>query len=79
LAKAITADMVYKLVRFYSAALGFKIGANILCATAATNALDHQADIEGAGMAWHASIATTWIYDHRKTRPEDNPTFKVNY
>lgn len=26
----------------------------------------------------HADIATTRIYDHRKT-PEDNPTFKVNY
>lgn len=39
--KAITADMVYKLVRFYSAALGFRIGARALRATAATNALDH--------------------------------------
>jgi hypothetical protein len=27
----------------------------------------------------HANIATTRIYDHRKTRPEDSPTFKVNY
>jgi hypothetical protein len=27
----------------------------------------------------HASIATTQIYDHRKIRPEDTPTFKVNY
>jgi hypothetical protein len=26
-----------------------------------------------------ANIATTRIYDHRKTRPEDSPTFKVNY
>jgi len=26
----------------------------------------------------HANIATTRIYDHRKTRPEDSPTFKVN-
>ena len=43
--KAITADMVFKLVRFYSAALGFKIGAHALRATAATNALDHQVDI----------------------------------
>jgi site-specific recombinase XerD len=39
---AITADMIYKLVRKYSAALGFKIGAHALRATAATNALDHQ-------------------------------------
>jgi hypothetical protein len=29
--------------------------------------------------AGHANIATTRIYDHRKTRPEDSPTFKVNY
>jgi hypothetical protein len=27
----------------------------------------------------HANIATTPIDDHRKTRPEDSPTFKVNY
>jgi hypothetical protein len=27
----------------------------------------------------HTNIATTRIYDHRKTRPEDSPTFKVAY
>ena len=27
----------------------------------------------------HANIATTRIYDHRKMRPEDRPTFKVAY
>jgi hypothetical protein len=32
-------------VRKYSAALGFEIGAHALRATAATNALDHEADI----------------------------------
>jgi hypothetical protein len=37
--------MVYRLVRGYSAKLGFEIGAHALRATAATNALDHQADI----------------------------------
>ena len=42
---AITADGVYKLVRPYSAHLGFEIGAHALRATAATNALDHNADI----------------------------------
>jgi integrase/recombinase XerD len=41
----ITASCVYKLVRGYSAALGFEIGAYALRATVATNALDHQADI----------------------------------
>jgi len=44
-AHAITADGVYRLVRRYSGPLGFLIGAHALRATAATNALDHQADI----------------------------------
>jgi len=79
-AKAITPDGIYKLVRAYSSELGFTIGAHSLRATAATNALDHQADIAKV-QEWlgHANIATTRIYDHRKTRPEDSPTFKVNY
>ena len=78
--KAITPDGVYKIVRGYSGALGFEIGAHSLRATAATNALDHQADIAKV-QEWlgHANIATTRIYDHRKTRPEDSPTFKVAY
>jgi len=80
LAQAITPDGVYKLVRAYSTALGFQIGAHTLRATAATNALDHQADIAKV-QEWlgHANIATTRIYDHRRTRPEDSPTFKVAY
>ncbi len=78
--RAITADGIYKLVRAYSAQLGFQIGAHALRATAATNALDHQADIAKV-QEWlgHANIATTRIYDHRRTRPEDSPTFKVAY
>ena len=77
---AITADGVYKLVRAYSAQLGFEIGAHALRATAATNALDHEADIAKV-QEWlgHANITTTRIYDHRRTRPEDSPTFKVAY
>jgi integrase/recombinase XerD len=27
----------------------------------------------------HANIATTRLYDRRKTRPEDSPTFKARY
>ena len=78
--EAITPDGIYKLVRAYSAALGFEIGAHALRATAATNALDHEADIAKV-QEWlgHANIATTRIYDHRRTRPEDSPTFKVAY
>jgi integrase/recombinase XerD len=41
LERAITADGVYRLVRAYSAQLGFEIGAHALRATAAANALDH--------------------------------------
>ena len=45
----------------------------MLRATAATNALDHQADIAKV-QEWlgHAKIATTRIYDHRRTRPKDS-------
>ena len=80
LEKAITAGGVYKLVRAYSALLGFEIGAHALRATAATNTLDHQADIAKV-QEWlgHANIATTRIYNHRRTRSEDSPTFKVAY
>jgi integrase/recombinase XerD len=79
-AQAITPDGVYRMVREYSRELGLEIGAHSLRATAATNALDHQADIAKV-QEWlgHASISTTRIYDHRKTRPEDSPTFKVVY
>ncbi|MBV8399500.1 MAG: tyrosine-type recombinase/integrase [Acetobacteraceae bacterium] len=77
---AITPDGVYRLVRGYAAELGAAIGAHALRATAATNALDHEADIAKV-QEWlgHANIATTRIYDHRRSRPEDSPTFKVAY
>jgi site-specific recombinase XerD len=45
LERAITGGGIYRLVRAYSALLGFEIGAHTLRATAATNALDHHADI----------------------------------
>jgi integrase/recombinase XerD len=67
-------------VRGYLSALGFGIVAHALRATAATDALDHQADIAKV-QEWlgHANIARTRIYDQRETRPEDSPTFKVAY
>lgn len=51
-----------------------------LRATAATNALENEADIAKV-QEWlgHANISTTRIYDRRKSRPEDSPTFKVEY
>jgi site-specific recombinase XerD len=80
---AVTADGIYKMVKHYAERVGVNIegfGAHSLRATAATNALDHEADIAKV-QEWlgHANIATTRLYDRRKTRPEDSPTFKVRY
>lgn len=51
-----------------------------LRATAATNALDHDADLAKV-QEWlgHSSIATTRLYDKRNSRIEDSPTFRVTY
>lgn len=77
---AVTPDGAYKVMRGYSGQLGFETGAHALRATAATNALDHDADIAKV-QEWlgHANISTTRIYDHRQTRPEDSSAFKVAY
>ncbi|MGS0741795.1 tyrosine-type recombinase/integrase [Glaciimonas sp. GG7] len=80
---SITADGVYKMLAGYAASLKMDIagfGPHALRATAATNALDHEADIAKV-QEWlgHANISTTRIYDRRKMRPEDSPTFKVAY
>lgn len=79
----ITPDGVYKMLAGYAASLKIAIagfGPHALRATAATNALDHNADIAKV-QEWlgHANIATTRVYDRRKSRPEDSPTFKVAY
>ena len=67
----------------YAAAVKINVdgfGPHALRATAATNALDHDADIAKVQeWLWHANISTTRIYDRRKPRPEDSPTFKVAY
>lgn len=80
---SITADGVYKMLAGYAGTLQLKVegfGPHALRATAATNALEHEADIAKV-QEWlgHANISTTRIYDRRKTRPEDSPTFKVSY
>jgi site-specific recombinase XerD len=81
---ALTPDSIYfEVVLKYLRKLGIlgeNMGPHVMRATAATNALDNGADIAKV-QEWlgHANIATTRIYDHRKTRPEDSPTFKVNY
>jgi len=78
--RTLSGDGIYKLVRSYAKKLGVAIGAHALRATAATNALEHEADIAKV-QEWlgHANIATTRLYDRRKSRPEDSPTFKVSY
>lgn len=59
---------------------GENMGPHALRATAATSALEHNADIAKV-QEWlgHASISTTRVYDRRGSRPEDSPTFKVAY
>lgn len=80
---SITPDGVYKMLVSYAKALQIDVvgfGPHALRATAATNALDHGADIAKV-QEWlgHANIATTKAYDRRQSRPEDSPTFKVAY
>ena len=42
--------------------------------------IDQQGDIAKV-QEWlgHANVSTTRMYDKRKNRPEDSPTFKVEY
>ena len=51
---------------------------NALRATAATNTLDRGADL-GKVQEWlgHANVSTTRLYDRRRSRPGDSPTFRV--
>lgn len=85
LEKPLSTRHVRKLIAYYGKKAGIKavvegFRVHSLRATAITNALEHQADIakvqEWAG---HNNIATTRLYDRRKSRPEDSPTFRVRY
>lgn len=51
-----------------------------LRATAATTALERAADIAKV-QEWlgHANVSTTRLYDKRHSRPEESPTYKVEY
>jgi integrase/recombinase XerD len=80
---ALGADSMWRIVMNYAAAIGIKMdgfGPHSLRATAATNALEHGADI-AAVSEWlgHASITTTRLYDKRVVRAENSPTYKVSY
>jgi integrase/recombinase XerD len=77
---------VYRnIVMKYGKEAGIAAQVNGLCvhslrATAATNALAHESDIAKV-QEWlgHANVSTTRLYDRRKSKPEDSPTFRVKY
>jgi integrase/recombinase XerD len=78
-------SLYYNVVIKYAKATGISAEAIGICvhsmrATAATNALSNEADIAKV-QEWlgHANVSTTRLYDRRKTRPEDSPTFHVKY
>jgi site-specific recombinase XerD len=79
------ASLYRNVVRKYGLETGISAEVNGLCvhsmrATAATNALSHDSDIAKV-QEWlgHANVSTTRLYDRRKTKPEDSPTFRVKY
>lgn len=79
-----TPGAVYSaVVKKYMLPLGItgeNLGPHALRATAATCALENQADIAKV-QEWlgHSNINTTRVYDRRLTRAPDSPTFKVAY
>jgi site-specific recombinase XerD len=83
-ATALTPGGVYsEVVVRYMKQLGItgeNMGPHALRATAATCALEHNADISKV-QDWlgHANISTTRVYDRRGSKPEDSPTFRVVY
>jgi integrase/recombinase XerD len=75
---------VYRnVVMHYCKRLGIAaegLGPHALRATSATNALSNGSDIaEVQEWLGHSSISTTRLYDKRKMRPEDSPTFRVKF
>jgi len=81
--KHITGDGIYKIIMHYALQAGIDINKfhpHSLRATAATNALNNNADIvEVQKWLGHANIQTTRIYDHREQDDAKSPTFKINY
>ncbi len=84
LEKCLTGQAIYQNVVKHHALVAQipvrSIRPHCLRATAATNALEHGADIAKV-RDWlgHSTISTTQLYDKRRHRPEDSPTFKVEY
>jgi len=78
-------SIYHNIVMKYAKATGISAEAVGVCvhsmrATAATNALSNEADIAKV-QEWlgHANVSTTRLYDRRKSKPEDSPTFHVKY
>ncbi len=86
LERPLNPNSVYRnILQKYGLATGVRAQVNGLCVhslrdTAATNTFSHEADIAKVQeWLWHANVSTTRLYDRRKTRPEDGPTFQVRY
>jgi len=81
--KHITGDGIYKIIMHYALQAGIDINKfhpHSLRATAATNALNNNADIvEVRKWLGHSNIQTTRIYDHREQDDAKSPTFKISY
>lgn len=83
--RALSPRAIHMLIRHYAAKVELLDEVPGLCvhslrATAATNALEHEADIAKV-QEWlgHANISTTRLYDRRNSRPADSPTYRVRY
>ena len=82
--KALSTDAIWRLVRQYAQqahiTLSERLAPHALRATAATNALEHEADITKVQhFLGHANISTTRIYDRRDMRPADSPVWRIKY
>lgn len=76
-------DSIYTEIKKYAAAAGIRMEGlcvHALRATAATNALEHGADLASV-QEWlgHADISTTRMYDRRRHETQASPTFCVSY
>ena len=81
--KPLSPDAVYQntIRHAEQAGIHFRgLSPHALRATAATTALEKGADIAKV-QDWlgHANISTTRLYDKRQSRPEESPTYKVEY